>query len=448
MFMFNNRMLNLQSVTHALQWLHDVVGRRMDQYLQGTPFEMPLLEISGNGNPLMDYATENNLDADEFLLLLIALAPHIQPSFFDSIIREFLPGGGDFPDFGGVRGANHRGILPTGETAQLIIAGNDIVRRTEVQELFDEDHFFFRRDILWLETVREGEPIMSGRMVLSAEWLNKFMTGEDAKPRFGPDFPAKRLETQMTWSDLVLHPYTADQILDIKRWLYHQEALGLDENLSRKIKPGFRVLFYGPPGTGKTLTASLLGREFNKEVYRIDLSQIVSKFIGETEKNLGKVFDRAEHRNWILFFDEADALFGKRTNVQSSHDKYANQEVSFLLQRVEDFNGLLILASNFKANLDDAFLRRFHSVIHFPLPNVQERIKLWEKALPASIPLESAEIIPDLARSYEVTGAAILNIIQYASLKSLSREGENILRFSDIMEGLKKEFRKEDKSVI
>src|SRR5690606_39487670 len=104
-------------------------------------------------------------------------------------------------------------------------------------------------------------------------------------------------------------------------------------------------------------------------VYRIDLSQVVSKYIGETEKNLEKVFRKAENKNWILFFDEADALFGKRSNVQNSHDKYANQEVSYLLQRVEDFPGLIILASNFKSNIDQAFIRRFNAIIHFPMPN-------------------------------------------------------------------------------
>ena len=133
----------------------------------------------------------------------------------------------------------------------------------------------------------------------------------------------------------------------------------------------------GPPGTGKTMTASLLGKEFNKDVYRIDLSQIVSKYIGETEKNLEKIFVKAEHKDWILFFDEADALFGKRSNVQSAHDKYANQEVSYLLQRVEDFSGLIILASNYKTNIDSAFVRRFNAIIHFPMPGHHERFELW-----------------------------------------------------------------------
>ena len=141
------------------------------------------------------------------------------------------------------------------------------------------------------------------------------------------------------------------------------------------IKKGKGVifLFYGPPGTGKTLTAGLLGNELEIDVYKVDISMVVSKYIGETEKNLELLFARAADKGWILFFDEADALFGKRTGVRDAHDKYANQEVSFLLQRIEDFNGLIILATNMKNNIDDAFIRRFNSIIRFPLPNAEER---------------------------------------------------------------------------
>jgi len=130
-----------------------------------------------------------------------------------------------------------------------------------------------------------------------------------------------------------------EEVEEIKAWIEHRQTLMRDWGLEKQIKPGFRSLFYGPPGTGKTFTASLLGKSTGLDVYRIDLSLVVSKYIGETEKNLSTVFDQAERNDWILFFDEADALFGKRTQVSSSHDRYANQEVAYLLQRVEDFCG-------------------------------------------------------------------------------------------------------------
>jgi SpoVK/Ycf46/Vps4 family AAA+-type ATPase len=196
------------------------------------------------------------------------------------------------------------------------------------------------------------------------------------------NFPAQHLETTYNWDDLVLGDTTRRQIAELENWVNYQQVLMTDWGMERKLKPGYRALFHGPPGTGKTLTASLLGKYTGKPVFRIDLSMIVSKFIGETEKNLSKLFEKADNKNWILFFDEADALFGKRTNVKDAHDKYANQEASYLLQRVEQHNGLVILATNFKNNIDEAFMRRFQSVIHFPLPNADERFTMWQKSFP------------------------------------------------------------------
>jgi len=385
-------------------------------------------------------------NTDEWITLILALVPHIQPDFFSSIISEHLPSGGDFPEFGGVKANNHRGLLPTGETAQFILAGNNIGERIRIQQLFLEEHFFYRHGILWIEPVKEGEPVMSGRIVMGQDWVDKILLGKETAPRFGLDFPAKHITTSMLWEDVVLHPQTLQQINDIRIWLQHNHLMYEDENLKRKVKPGYRVLFYGPSGTGKTLTTTLLGKQFDKDVYRIDLSQIVSKYIGETEKNLESVFKKAETKNWILFFDEADALFGKRTNVQSSHDKYANQEVSYLLQRVEDYPGLLILASNFKNNLDEAFIRRFHALVHFPMPNTSERLMLWQKSLPSSLIVDKSVNLKELAAKYELSGAAILNAVQYATLQCYSGKS-NTIYINNIMEGIRREFMKEEKTI-
>ena len=388
---------------------------------------------------------EVNLSPDECMLFLVAFIPHLYPSFYDEIIKEAMPQGGEFPEFGGVRGSNHRGLLPTGETAQFILAGNDLSKRITVQQLLTDD-ILIKQGILSIEPVKDGEPLMSGRIIPDGEWLNKVLTGNETVPKFSPDFPAKRISTAMTWDDLVLNQYTQNQLNEIMIWVQHNNNLMQDEVLKRKVKPGYRALFHGPSGTGKTLTATLLGKHLNKDVYRIDLSQVVSKYIGETEKNLEKVFIKAENKNWILFFDEADALFGKRTNVQNSHDRYANQEVSYLLQRIEDYPGLLILASNLKSNMDDAFLRRFHTIIHFSAPNAAERLKLWEKAFPASYPPEPGLNLKAFADKYELNGAAILNIIHYAALQAISKKDQYI-RHADLLEAIRKEYRKEERTV-
>jgi DNA polymerase III delta prime subunit len=432
-------------LSRSLQQLSELIHDRLQGYFrQGestTNAHIKAVSEHAGGIPLLA-----SFEPHAQTVLLLAMAPHIQPNFFETIIQQYLPQGGDFPEFGGVKGNHHRGMLPTGETALFLLAGHSLDERIQVQQLFSDDHPFYQQDILWLENVREGEPQMSGRIILSQEWLDNVLLGKAPPPRFSADFPAKRLHTQMTWEDTVLHPITREQIHDIRIWLEHQHRFQQDGNLFRKIKPGYRALFYGPSGTGKTLTATLLGQQFRKEVYRIDLSQVVSKYIGETEKNLEKVFNRAVHKDWILFFDEADALFGKRTNIQSAHDRFANQEVSYLLQRVEDFPGLLILASNFKNNLDDAFLRRFHATIHFPRPNVEERLMLWQKSMPQSLEANGDIDLRTLAERFELTGASIINIMQYAALQTFARHNGH-LQLNDIMEGIRKEFLKEEKSL-
>lgn len=382
----------------------------------------------------------------EKVVVLLAMTPHLQPGFWESMILQFSPGGGDFPELGGVKGNQHRGMLPTGETAQFILAGTDTAARLGLHRLFDARHVFARTQLLWLEEVRESEPAMSGRLMVSQEWMEVALLGRAASPRFGADFPAKLVSTRMTWADLVLHPVTVERLGDIKRWLTHRGALARDAVLSRRIQTGYRVLFHGPPGTGKTLTAALIGKEFEMDVYRVDLSLIVSKYIGETEKNLGRIFDRAQDKDWILFFDEADSLFGKRTNVQSSHDKFANQEVSFLLQRVEDFSGLMILASNYKNNIDDAFMRRFHSVIHFPMPGAEQRLRLWQQCMPETIGAAPDVNLRRIAEAHEVTGASIVNVVQHAALRALARPEGRILQ-EDILAEIARELRKEDRSM-
>jgi len=152
------------------------------------------------------------------------------------------------------------------------------------------------------------------------------------------------------------------EIQKVKEWF---NATAVPGNTAKKIRSGFKALFFGLPGTGKTIAAERMAKEIGAELYRIDLSMVISKYIGETEKNLSRIFDSAKDKNWVLFFDEADALFGKRTDVKDSHDKYTNQEVSYLLQRMEDYNGLMILATNMKSNIDKAFTRRFNLVVEF-----------------------------------------------------------------------------------
>ena len=395
-------------------------------------------------SPLANFIRSYELTQAELTILLITIVPYIIPGFFDSIIQQFLPQGGDFPEFGGTKGQHHRGVLPTGETALFILAGSDVEERLKYLILFDDNSFLFKQGVLSLETVQSGEPALSGRLILESEFAEVFTTGKVNLPRLSMNFPAQHLTTQMEWDDLVLDERIINQISELENWIRHNDTLLYEWGMVKKLKPGYRAMFYGPPGTGKTLTATLLGKYTGREVFRIDLSTVVSKYIGETEKNLASLFDKAEHKDWILFFDEADAIFGKRTGVRDAHDKYANQEVSYLLQRIETYSGLTILASNFKNNIDEAFIRRFNSLIYFPPPNHKQRLLLWEKAFPPAVKLKDDVDLNSIASDHELTGSNIMNIVQYVCLEALDRN-TNSISHGEIINGVQRELSKEGK---
>lgn len=408
------------------------------------PMEKPVLNQFDSTGFINEFIIENNLAEIDILLVALALAPHVKPDFLSSIIAEYLPNGGELPEFGGIKTKNHRGILPTGETAQFLIGGNDLDSRIAFYNYLHNQSFLYQKGIIKIDSVPNGEPKLSGLLILETEYIEKFITGKILKPQLSSIFPAQLIETSLEWDDLVLNNATLNHIREIETWLKFNEILLHEWNMKTKIKPGFRVMFYGAPGTGKTLTASLLGKYTKRDVYRIDLSMVISKYIGETEKNLSSLFDKAADKDWILFFDEADAVFGKRTNVRDAHDKYANQEVSYLLQRIENHPGLVILASNFKANIDTAFTRRFQSIIEFEVPSYGERLQLWENNLPKGIKIAEDVNLNELSKKYDITGANIVNIIQYACLRTLEDDNE-IINLHHLLQGIKKEYAKEGK---
>ena len=297
-----------------------------------------------------------------------------------------------------------------------------------------------------MEAPGNGEPFFSAALGVTADALNRVTSGTTHKPDYSMSFPAKLTTTRLDWDDLVLAPEVMEEIENVTAWLRHSRTIMDEWGLGRALKPGYRCLFWGPPGTGKTLTATLIGAAIGAEVYRIDLSMVVSKYIGETEKNLANVFDQAQNKNWILFFDEADALFGTRTQTSNSNDRHANQEISYLLQRVEDFPGLVILATNLRANIDEAFARRFQSVIYFPMPDAELRLRLWEGLVQSGCRLADGVDLHDVAEKYELSGGAILNVVRHGAIRAVHR-GEDAIAHVDLVEGIRKELRKEGRTI-
>ncbi len=445
---------NAEELTVQMQWLARIIDTRMLLYWkQPSEFEnimaVPIPAVVNESSLFSRIVEHYHMDFAERVILLMALAPHVLPHLLDVFFRKNADYDRSFTEFGGVKGQNHNGFIPTGETVAFVLAPNDLYQRFALFNVFDEDHFFHKFNILKLENTQAGEPLLSGVLRISAEYLALFTSGAAHRPDYSINFPAKRITTTLDWSDLVLEEDTMGEIQEIQDWITYGDTLLNDWAMRNKIKPGFRALFYGPPGTGKTLTASLLGKTTGLDVYRIDLSMVVSKYIGETEKNLANIFDQAENKRWILFFDEADALFGKRTQTSSSNDRYANQEVSYLLQRVEDFPGVVILATNLKANMDEAFSRRFQTMIHFPMPGPVQRKMLWQRAFSDKTICEPKleQKFDDVAAKYELSGGAIINVIRYSSLMALRRGDNNVILYEDVMTGIRKEYRKDGKTV-
>ncbi len=439
------------ALNRELEWFYQVLDTRIKLHFghecaYADVLDVPVPEIE-KGSELFyhQFIEHYNMNPAERIVLVLALVTHIRPQMLDVFFTRNATFDREFTEFGGVLSEQARGFIPSGETALFLLAGSDLEARFIYTYLFDAEHYFNQHGLIMLEPLHRGAPYLAGALTLSLEAMDLMTRGHVRKPVFSPEFPAKLIQTQLQWDDLVLDPYTMEQIHEIRAWIEHGDTLLNEYDLRRKFKPGYRSLFFGPSGTGKTLTASLLGKVTGRDVYRIDLSMVVSKYIGETEKNLEKVFKQAEHKDWILFFDEADALFGKRTSVNDAHDRFANQEVSYLLQRVEDYAGVVILASNFKSNLDDAFTRRFQSIIHFPVPGKAERMKLWRAAFSEKFTLDDSVDLHDVASSYEMTGGAIINVARYASLMTLARNHETIA-YQIIKDGIRKEFQKEGKT--
>jgi SpoVK/Ycf46/Vps4 family AAA+-type ATPase len=235
---------------------------------------------------------------------------------------------------------------------------------------------------------------------------------------------AARLPPGYQWSDLVVPPKQAEQLQSISAYLRHRDRVlsewGYERTVSRT--QGLKVLFAGESGTGKTMGAQVIAAELGLEIFRVDLATTVSKYIGETEKNLDRIFGAAEGSNAILFFDEADALFGKRSETSDSHDRYANIEVAYLLQKMEGYPGAVILATNFRRNIDDAFIRRLDFVIDFPFPEKEDRRRIWSKVLPPEAPLAEDIDLDFLSEKFKLSGGAIRNCSLSAAFQAADED--------------------------
>jgi SpoVK/Ycf46/Vps4 family AAA+-type ATPase len=263
-----------------------------------------------------------------------------------------------------------------------------------------------------------------------------------AQSRAGLGGLGRRIRPHYRWEDIVLPEDRRRQLEEIVNHVRYRARVYGEWGFDRKLAlgKGLNVLFAGPSGTGKTMAADIVAGELGLDLYKIDLSTTVSKYIGETEKNLSRVFTAAERANAILFFDEADALFGKRSEVRDAHDRYANIEIGYLLQRMEEYDGVAILATNLRRNMDDAFVRRMHATVEFPLPDAEDRLRIWDSIWPASTPRDPDLDLGAFARRFELSGGHIRNIALAAAF--LAAADGQVVSTEHLLHATRREYQK------
>lgn len=399
-----------------MAWIGALVQQAMRRLLENDPSPPP--------DPPAGPGPGGTEDQIARIAVALALAPHLAPEALDplSVRNPVL----DRP-FTQV-GLTTTGAVTAGTVAFLL--GGGTAQRLAVADAVATAPL---RDVIVAPV-----PTLTGPLDLTPGALARLTGGVF---RSTPTIPATRLHTRMTWDDLVLQDSTKEQIEDLLAWLDHGPAILADPHLGRALPTGYACLFHGPPGCGKSLTAALLGQRTGRDVWRVDLSRTVSKWIGETEKNLAALFDMAEADEAILFFDEADALFSKRTEVGGANDRFANQEVAYILMRIEACRGLVILASNLRANIDAAFNRRFHAVVPFPAPGPAERLRIWQGLLGQGGRLAPDVDLAALAQDCDLAGGGIVNAARHAAL-SAARAGRAQITAADLRAGIAREHRK------
>ncbi|MGD9155144.1 MAG: ATP-binding protein [Bacillota bacterium] len=438
---------NAQVIAADLQWLQTIIERRINNFInqnypeQVVKIDTPAPDISAAGVFYADFVRCHELTTEERQIVLLALAPEVQPELLDQFLIRNSLYDKTFTEFGGLATGCFNGFIPTFKTALFLLGGEEVSEQLRYSGLFEKTGKLFEHGIL--RDFRDGEnnPVFHQCLALSGSALSYILKGEDVRYEYSSDFPARQLTTLMEWEDLVLQETTLANLKELLVWPSYGKAMIEQLRMAKNIQPGYRALFYGPSGTGKTLTVALIGKKVGKPVYRIDLSQLVSKYIGETEKNLEKIFTVAANKDWILFFDEADALFGKRTGIGTSNDRFANQETAYLLQRIEVCENIVILATNLKANLDEAFTRRFQSIVYFALPQEGERLQLWQGAFSGQVTLEKAIDLAVIAKKYDIAGGSIVSVVRYATLMAVAK-GTRQITYTDLMDGLRREYAK------
>lgn len=409
-------------------WMNRYVDERLNddtldllQYIENDP----LPEITADSR-LGDFIEKNKLNEQaQFVLLFLFESYHNQ-----ALVNKLM--GEDNPAH---LHQSNMSVVPTGYTLGWLMNTGML----PVAELFRIGHPFYKRSILQLASPPQNLKEHHGVVEFVPGIYDMFATNVFQSPRFGENFPARLITTNLDMEDLIAPDYLKYKMNIIINQPMYERRMREDFEMNKQMPKGFRVLMIGPPGTGKTMAAAVMGSVMNREVYQVMLSQVLNKYIGESEKNLDRLFNMAEGKGWILFFDEADSLFGNRGEGDDAGSKNRNELISYLLQRIENFDGIVFAATNLEDNMDVAFKRRFQEHLRFALPTEAEGLLLWQKYLPAQLPLASEQILTRLAPML-LPPSSIANVCNRLTLYALYNQ-EKEISWADLEYEVKREQR-------
>ncbi|MGE6219433.1 ATP-binding protein [Nubsella zeaxanthinifaciens] len=415
--------LNLKTLNEELAWLEQVINCTLQSYFNQDQSQNCWQDIQAptldNQSAYGSFVLNHSLDSESRLALALAIAPNLKPQLLDAFLTKNTIIDNNFSEFGGYKDVHHNGFLPTFQTLLFILSIKDSVLSTKVFELLQPEHVLRAKEVLQFVEMAKHLPKLNAVIALNTNGLNYFLTGKLVDQIIGKQL-GDLLVTPLNWQDLVLTPNTADELVEILEWYRHRQTLMQDWDLHQKLKPGYRVLFYGAEGTGKRLAAAALGRELACNVYLVS-SEIFHLKSEDTVKKLKELFKLATQRNAILYFAHMEPM------VNRIKDEVPEKGDLLFLELLQNFPGLAILSINVdQQNIEKNLPSYFQNYIHFPKPNAQQRLRLWQNAFNGKLKLATDIDLAAIADKYELTGQSIDNILRYCAIKTVASKDQTV----------------------
>lgn len=431
------------SVKASVHFICRLLNARLEANYQHTAFDETLLNTAFISDfpqsPLFQFKEYYRLADEEFILLLILLTAHTDPDFIDRQLSIFFTSGSiNVPELGGTRGEN-QGLVPTIQTCYFIITGNDIENNARIKALFQPQHFFTHHFIVQVDEPEHGKHYSSSGISMTDVYVELFTTGTITIPPFNSSFPVERITTRFEWGDLVLNNDCIAQLSEIRNWLQHRHLLLEAEKPGASTKPGFSTLFYGPPGTGKSMAATLMAKQFNCDLFRVEINMILSAENKEAEKMLRKIFYLAETKGWILFFDKQATASAAKIATLSYGDEGYKPLMSYLWKAIDHFSGITVFETTDPGKLNEDFLGQFNLRIKFAVPEAEEREQLWKINIPLDYAPDSTVDLGEISKRYLLTGSQISQAVNKIILLAAARHDKTITQ-ADMLTVLEKLF--------